>query len=384
MTKIPFSRRRFFKVLGAGGLVVASAPIAASPAYIPQDEKPQTNIKDASKVARNMNSMPGKYPGRIVKIDNPDSVVDNEIIEAEAYKMLEKGMLNLTGEKKLKKAWLQFVSPGEKIGLKVNPVAGKQLSTSHAVTKSVIKQLVLSGIKKEDIVIFDRREFQLNEVGYNEENYPGIRVVGTEQQDKDGSYYGQDGILYGEKMIDKDWYYWAEVEGEYDEYTIPFMVNGGEYSYFSKIVTQEVDKIINLPILKNAGATVTNAMKNLAFGVISNTGRLHAKLWSETCAEVCAFAPVRDKVVLNITDGLKGCFNGGPGANPQFFTNYKTMLFGTDPVAMDRIAHEIVVKKRIEEGIQKGDNPNASKFLDLAADLKLGVSKREEIELIQA
>ena len=384
MTKIPFSRRRFFKVLGAGGLVVASAPIAASPAYIPQDEKPQTNIKDASKVARNMNSMPGKYPGRIVKIDNPDSVVDNEIIEAEAYKMLEKGMLNLTGEKKLKKAWLQFVSPGEKIGLKVNPVAGKQLSTSHAVTKSVIKQLVLSGIKKEDIVIFDRREFQLNEVGYNEENYPGIRVVGTEQQDKDGSYYGQDGILYGEKMIDKDWYYWAEVEGEYDEYTIPFMVNGGEYSYFSKIVTQEVDKIINLPILKNAGATVTNAMKNLAFGVISNTGRLHAKLWSETCAEVCAFAPVRDKVVLNITDGLKGCFNGGPGANPQFFTNYKTMLFGTDPVAMDRIAHEIVVKKRIEEGIQNGDNPNASKFLDLAADLKLGVSKREEIELIQA
>ena len=121
-------------------------------------------------------------------------------------------------------------------------------------------------------------------------------------------------------MIDREWYYWADVEGDYDEYTIPYMVNGGEYSYYSKIVTQEVDKIINIPILKNAGATVTNAMKNLAYGVISNTGRLHAKLWAETCAEVCAFAPVRDKVVLNITDGLKGCFNGGPGANPQFFT----------------------------------------------------------------
>ncbi len=384
MTKIPFSRRRFFKVLGTGGLVVASAPIAASPAYIPQDEKPQTNIKDAAKVDRNENSMPGRYPGRVVKIDNSDSVVDNEIIEAEAYKMLEKGMLSLTGEKKLKKAWLQFVSPGEKIGLKVNPVAGKQLSTSHAVTKSVIKQLELSGIKREDIIIFDRREFQLTEVGYTQENYPGIRVVGTEQQDKEGSYYASDGILYGEKMIDREWYYWADVEGDYDEYTIPYMVNGGEYSYYSKIVTQEVDKIINIPILKNAGATVTNAMKNLAYGVITNTGRLHAKLWAETCAEVCAFAPVRDKVVLNITDGLKGCFNGGPGANPQFFTFYKTMLVGTDPVAMDRIAHDIVVKKRIEEGIQKEDNPGASKFLDMAADLKLGVSKREDITLIEA
>lgn len=384
MTKIPFSRRRFFKVIGTGGLVVASAPIAAAPAYIPQDEKPKTNIADADKVARSAKSLPGIYPGRVVKIDNENSVLDNTIVEEEAFKMIEKGMLNLTGEKKLKNAWRTFVSPGEKIGLKVNPVAGKQLSTSHAVTKSVIKQLIASGIKKEDIIIFDRREFQLKEVGYNEENYPGIRIVGTEQQDKDGSYYGKDGILYGEKMIDKEWYYWADVEGDYDEYTIPYMVNGGEYSYYSKIVTQEVDKIINIPILKNAGATVTNAMKNLAYGVISNTGRLHAKLWSETCAEVCAFAPVRDKVVLNITDGLKGCFNGGPGANPQFFANYKTMLFGTDPVAMDRIAHEIVVKKRIEEGIQKEDNPAASKFLDMAADLKLGVSKREEINLIQA
>ena len=148
MTKIPYSRRRFFKVLGTGGLVVASAPIAASPSYSPQDEKPETNIKEAAKVARNENSMPGKYPGKIVKIDNPNSVVDNEIIADEAYEMLKKGMLNLTGEKKIKKAWRQFVSPGEKIGLKVNPVAGKQLTTSHAVTKAVIKQLELSGIDR--------------------------------------------------------------------------------------------------------------------------------------------------------------------------------------------------------------------------------------------
>ena len=385
MSKIPFSRRRFFKVLGTGSIVVAGAPIAAAPASIlrTQQEKPKTNVADAAKIARSEKSLPGLYPGRVVKIDNDKSVADNTIVPEEAYKMLEKGMLQLTGQKRLKKAWRQFVSPGEKIGLKVNPVAGKQLSTSHAVTNAVIKQLEMSGIDRGDIVIFDRREFQLKEVGYIAENYPGIRIVGTEQQDEAGSYYGEDGILYGEKMIDKEWFYWADVEGDYDEYTIPYMVNRGEYSYFSKIITREVDKIINIPILKNAGATVTNAMKNLAFGAVSNTGRLHAKLWHYTCAEVCAFAPIRDKVVLNITDGLKGCFNGGPGANPQFFTNYKTMLVGTDPVAMDRIAHEIVVAKRIEEGIQKEGNPNAARFLDLAADLELGISDRNKIDLIE-
>ncbi|MEA1885713.1 MAG: DUF362 domain-containing protein [Bacteroidota bacterium] len=383
MSKIPFSRRRFFKVLGTGSLVVAGAPVAAAPANIlgQQQEKPETNIADAAKVPRNENSLPGKYPGKVSRVNHPGAIVDNEIVEDQAYIMLEKAMLQLTGEKKLNKAWKQFVSPGETIGLKVNPVAGKTLTTSHAVTRSIIRQLEDSGIDRSNIIIWDRRLMQLHETGYTEENYPGIKVMGTEQQDEAGSYYGSDGKLYGEKMIDRDWYYWADVEGEYDEYTIPFMVNGGKYSYFTKIVTQELDKIINVPILKNAGATVTNAMKNLAFGSVTNTGRLHAQLWHETCAHVCTFAPIRDKVVLNIVDGLKGCFNGGPGANPQFFCNYNTMLVGTDPVAIDRIAHEIVVAKRIDEGIQKADNPRAAAFLDIAESLELGISRREMINL---
>jgi hypothetical protein len=122
-------------------------------------------------------------------------------------------------------------------------------------------------------------------------------------------------------------------------------------------------------------------MKNLAFGVISNTGRLHTQLWNETCAEVCAFAPVRDKVVLNITDGLRGCFNGGPGANPQFICNYNTLLAGSDPVAMDRIAYDIIADKRIAEGVMKAPNPAVLTFLKMASDLGLGISEREKIEL---
>lgn len=208
-------------------------------------------------------------------------------------------------------------------------MAGKSLSTSHEVVRAVIAQLEESGIKRSQLTIWDRREFELTDVGFTQENYPGIRITGTEQMDKEGLYYGKDGKLYGEHMIDRDWYYWADVEGEYDEYTMPYMVNGGKYSYFTKIVTQELDRIINIPILKNAGMTVTLALKNLAFGSVSNTGRLHAKLWNETCAQVCAFAPLRDKVVLNIVDGIKGCFNGGPGANPQFFCDYHTIITGS-------------------------------------------------------
>lgn len=380
-------RRNFFKIAALGGLgasimspMLLKSSLANS--ITDDDEATKTNIEDALKHPRTKDSLPGKYPGKVVQINDPNSVVDEVPQEEEAYKMLEAGMLLLSGKEKLKDAWLQFVKPNEVIGLKVNPVAGKPLSTSHAVTKSIVKQLVEAGVPKENIVIWDRREMQLHETGFTEENYPGVKIRGTEQQDAEGGFFDKEGVLYGEKMIDKDWYYWADCEGEYDAYTLPYMVNGGEYSYFTKICTQEVDKIINVPILKNAGPTVTLCLKNLAYGAITNTGRLHKTLWSETSAEVCAFPPLRDKVVLNIVDGLRGCYEGGPGANPQFICNYNTMLIGSDPVAVDRIGYDIVIKKRIEEGVQEEESPVGVKFMDLAAKLELGVSDPEKIDLV--
>jgi hypothetical protein len=380
-------RRHFFKIAALGSLGASiMSPLILRPSILnPQDEeeKTKTNIDEALQHPRNENSLPGKYPGKVVRIDNPDSVVEDKPVEAEAYKMLKEGMLALSGAASLEEAWLQFVKPDDVIGLKVNPVAGKPLSTSHAVTKSIIKQLMEAGIPKENIVIWDRRLMQLHEAGYTEENYPGIKITGTEQQDADGGFYDKDGVLYGEKMIDKEWYYWADCEQEYDAYTLPYMVNSGKYSYFSKICTQEVDKIINVPILKNAGPTVTLCMKNLAYGAITNTGRLHKTLWSETSAEVCAFPPLRDKVVLNIVDGLRGCFDGGPGANPQFIVNYNTMLIGTDPVAVDRIGYGIVLAKRMEEGVQEEESPVGVKFMEMAEKLNLGVADPEKIKLTE-
>jgi len=382
------SRRNFFKLAALGGLATSIMSPMMMKSSIARtiagdEEKTKTNINDALKYPRNVNSIPGKYPGTVAQVNNPKSVVDEKPQEEEAYKMLKEGMTTLTGEKDLKEAWKQFVKPDEIIGLKVNPVAGKPLSTSHAVTKSIVKQLQEAGIPKENIVIWDRRLMQLHETGYTEENYPGIKITGTEQQDAEGGFFDKEGVLYGEKMIDKEWYYWADCEEEYDAYTLPYMVNSGKYSYFSKICTQEIDKIINVPILKNAGPTVTLCLKNLAYGVITNTGRLHKPLWSETCAEVCAFPPIRDKLVLNIVDGLRGCYEGGPGANPQFIYNFNTMLIGTDPVAVDRVGYDIVIAKRMEEGVQEEESPNGVKFMEMAEKLELGTADPEKINRIE-
>ncbi|MGA2298467.1 MAG: DUF362 domain-containing protein, partial [FCB group bacterium] len=260
-------------------------------------------------------------------------------------------------------------------------VAGKILSTSLEVVHCIIQQLIGAGIPKNNIIIWDRREPDLEDSGFTNDNFPEIKIIGTEKKDKNGSYYDKDGKLYSETMIDKSWYYWADVDGDYDNETMPYMINGGKYSYFSNICTKTIDKIINIPILKNAGPSVTLSLKNLAFGSISNTGRLHKNLWSETCAEVCAFPPIRDKVVLNIVDGIKGCYNGGPGADPKFITEFKTILLGTDPVAVDRIGYDIINKKRVEEKLQKEESDFGRKFLELAQEFKLGIADLNKIQI---
>jgi len=384
-------RRKFFRIASATGAGFAAGALtgkpfaAAMPVLAPQQQpqKPATNIEEALKMPRTQTSMPGRYPGKVVKIVNPNSVVDEKPVESEAFTMLAQSMLLLTGEKELKDAWRQFIHPNEIVGLKVNPIGGTLLSTSHAVVKSVIAQLEDAGIPKAHIVIWDRRGDGLEDAGFDADNYPEIRILSTEYM-HEGSFYGADGKLLSEHRIDKDWYYWADYEEEYDAYTLPYMVNEGKYSYFTKICTQEVDKIINIPIFKNAGASVTLCLKNLAFGSITNTGRLHKHLWAETCAQACAFPPLRDKTVLNIADGLIGCYDGGPAANPQYICTYNTLLVGTDPVAVDRIGHEIIIGRRIAEGRQQEDTQKNIAQLMMAQEYGLGIADRDQIELIES
>lgn len=377
-------RREFVKMVTVGGIAVAITEVTPA-ALLGQQKtpppKPATNIQDAKKVPRTASSMPGKMPGAVVQTYHDRSVANNKIDLGVVDAMVRKSLMELTGTASIAAAWKMFVAPEDIVGLKVNPVAGKTLSTSLEITQAVIKQLEEAGIPRKNIVIWDRREFELDEAGFTSENFPGVRIAGTERKDAKGSYYDANGVLYGKEMIDEAWFYWADVEQKYDAETIPYMINEGKHSYFGKICTQQVTKIVNIPILKNAGPTVTLALKNLAFGSISNTGRLHKDLWSETCAEVPAFAPLRDKVVLNIVDGIRGCYNGGPAADPKFFTEYKTVLVSTDPVAVDRIGYEIVLKKRLEEKVQKAEAPVGRKFMELARDLGLGIADLEKINL---
>jgi uncharacterized protein (DUF362 family) len=373
---------------------MVAAGAALAPRLIPQEkvqeQKPpapppaeiKTNIDEVRKIPKVEGSLPGKYPGKVVRMKTGANPVGQKIDGVRVRKEMSAGMAELTGEKNLGKAWGKFVGPKDVVGIKVNPIGEAILSTKPEVVDAIIAGLLAAGVAKANIVIWDRRLFQLEAAGFTAARFPGVRILGTEMKGPNGEFYDDKGELWAKDNIDREALpYVADVEQKYDKETLGYMINEGKSSYFTKIVTETVTKIVNVPILKNAGATTTCCLKNLSYGALSNTGRLH-KLWMKSVAEPCAFPVLRDKVVLNIVDGLQACYDGGPGANPKFIYDANVLLFGSDPVAVDAVAHDIIVKERMARGTQQVDaRGRSAAFLDIAEGLGLGVAAREKIKI---
>jgi len=383
------TRRKFFSVSAASlaGLALhrnlpgQEKVDEHKPKPAPAPPEIQTNIDEALKVPRTKASLPGRYPGQVVRVSTGTASAEGKLDPAKVKTAIEKGLLELSGEKDMGSAWLQFVSPSDVVGIKVNPIGGKLLSTKPEVVEVIIDGLLQAGVPKKNIVIWDRRLFQLQEAGFTAERFPGVEILGTEMRGPNGEFYDDKGELWSKDNIDREApFYFADVEGKYDEKTLPYMVNEGKESYFTKILTRRCTKVINVPILKNSGTTVTLCLKNLSYGALSNTSRLH-RLWMKSVAEPCAFPALRDKVVLNILDGLQACYEGGPGADAKYIWDANLMLFGTDPVAVDAVGHDFIVKERMTRGVQQLDDRKRRAFLELAAGFGLGVAEPEKIKV---
>jgi uncharacterized Fe-S center protein len=101
-------------------------------------------------------------------------------------------------------------------------------------------------------------------------------------------------------------------------------------------------------------AGVTGCLKNIAYGNFSNVARSHLNEKTNTFSFIGTLAmvePLRSKTVLHVMDGLRGVWHGGPFSNnPKFRFYPKQMMFGTDPVAMDRQLIDVIDAKRKAEG----------------------------------
>jgi len=253
---------------------------------------------------------------------------------------------------------------------------------------AVIDWLVSCGLPKKNIIIWDRFDFMLRDAGYTPERFPGIAIEGLQTMDEaaaegktqdNSKWLKPDGSHVSVPNFDQEVYYWADVEGPKD---LPYLnqhVFDGKHSYFGKLLTKKLTKIINLPVFKNTGNAISMATKNIGYGAVCNTNRLHAPLFLDVCVEVPAFWPVRDKMVLNITDGLRSQYDGGPDKNAKFAYIDNRLYFASDPFALDMICHAKIVAKRKEMGVAVNENPRFTEYLRYAEKLGLGIADPAKI-----
>ncbi len=386
-------RREFVKAASACSAVV-SGLVLGVPAFGEQQERPaevETNILDFMKVPKGKFALPGPFPGRVVKVTDPRSLAGDAVDAKVVRGMLERGLRKLTGDS-MKKSFARLFTPDDVVGLKVNPVGAPLISTKPELVEAVIGWLVEGGIPKGNIVIWDRFDFMLKDGGFTAGRFPGVRVEGLQTMDEQGNAWRDAGGRHvSAANFDTEAYYFAKgvlgkgVRGyKDDESYLNQHVFAGEYSYFGKLVTRKLTKIVNLAAYKNTGNGISMATKNLGFGSICNTGRLHAPLFFRVNTEVLAAPWVRDKLVLNITDGLRGQYEDGPDKNEKFVYPNHALYLATDPFALDMVCHRELVAKRKAMGIAVNEHPKYTEYLFYGEKLGLGVATPEKITLVRA
>jgi len=327
-------RRTFVKrtSMGSAVLFLSGMDALAYDDEVKLPLPPPIDVHEAPPGKRSPLGMPGLYPGRVVELSDARSIVGNRVSQPVVRQMLEQGMKELTGESSAEAAWAKFVEPKDVVGIKINPSGAPACCSSPELVREIVSAVESVGVPTEHIVVYDRFGYEMDIGSYQLLMPPGIRVLGVQGDRLDAAGY------------DANVYCQADFFGEWET-----------RSYMASIVAGGVDKIINVPTLKDHSASgVTGCLKNLGYGTFNNVARSHRQPYSFTnplIGVMCSVEPLRSKAVLNIMDGTRMVWHGGPLTQNQAFIDQAGILMvSTDPVAMDTIELEIIDKKRKEQG----------------------------------
>lgn len=332
--------------------------------------------------------MPGPYPGRVIAVTSERSVdTATGAANAEVVReMLARGMRTLTGAGTTTAAWQRFFEPSDRVGIKVNCGGYPYCMSAYEIVAEVVHQLTAVGVPAANIYVYERFQNQMDEVNYAPHLPAGVQIVAAERANRHADNSGYDPAVYLE----------ADFFGEDDT-----------RSNMMRLVSQQLTKIINIPNMKDHGAAgVTGCLKNIAYGSFSNVARTHQRGVSHTYSVIGTLAsiePLRSRTVLQIMDGLRGVWHAGPFARTTRYVFYpRQILFGTDPVAIDRLLLDIIEAERrahgaisiwdrspaslkMDDGAARDADPNVNIIIrepghiEYASTLGLGVYDRSKI-----
>lgn len=279
--------------------------------------------------------------------------------EKHVLALLDKAMAAYTGRDKPSDAWKRVIPPnvikGGVIGLKVNGLGGRGISTHAVLVQAICERLQGAGVAVGNIVVWDRNARDLMACGLtiNRDDRSRVRCFGSD--------------VSGFEDQQESW--------------------GVARVRLSKILTRECAMVISLPILKDHDlAGMTFSMKNM-YGVVDRPDHLHGNNCNPAVADLNCIAAIRQKVTLTIGDAMKSVYQGGPVFRPDRVCYPNALIVGQDRVAVDHVALKMLNSHRVQQGLQTLEAAGrAPSYIATAADSthKLGTNNPERIHTIEA
>jgi uncharacterized protein (DUF362 family) len=327
------SRRSFIERTAVAGAAVAVGLAAASGTGSAQPAPAEPTASGKSRVA----VVTGKGLG-----------VGNALSKAKLLEMLDVGVKHLHAAKTPAEAWRRIAGPADVVAIKVNCISDV-LYTTPLLATAVAQRLAEAGVKPAQIIIFDRTSAELEGRGF------AIMRGGSGVQ-----CYGTDGD-------------WSE---PFDQGTFK--------GRLSKIVTEKATVLVNLPVLKDHGASqVTLAMKN-HYGTIDNPGPYHGNWCDPHIADINSLPAIRNKTRLIVCDCIRGCFRNGPGPGAGDLFSPLALITGKDPVACDTIGTGIIDEARASRGLPTtAGTGQLPRHIVTAAKYGLGTNQTAQMDVLK-
>ena len=305
-----------------------------------------------------------------------DAIVDYKTNSRTVRAMVDQLVLSATGQPDLASAWNSLVSPNDKVGIKISAAGGDLFTTHHDIVTAIVDGLVAAGHPRSSIIVWDRSLEGTKGAGYKSSD--GFQLKNIPPRVGYDPKAQLTAPLLG-KLV------WGDVDYISDKgKSVPLSdtENTSNVSHFCKILSTDVNKVINVPVMSNSTTNgIAGCLYNMTVPNIDNWRRFAqgAPFGAESIAIIYSNSMISQKVVFNIMDGLLAQYGGGPASEPNFALHNATLYASKDPVALDAVA-----LKQLEALRAKAAFPpigRLASYVQTATTVGLGNSDPSRIEV---
>jgi Uncharacterized conserved protein len=320
---------------------------------------------------------PAPTPSIVYAVRDPDSIKDYKTNRHIVREMVNRLVMAVTGQSDVANAWKSLVSPSDRVGIKISAAGGELFTTHHDIVNAIVDGLATAGHPRSSIVVWDRSVGGIKDAGYRPA-VDGYQVKAIAPHDGYDAKAMLSAPLVG-KLV------WGDFEYAGDTGKMPLFADTdatSNVSHFSKIISSDVDKVINVPVMSVSETNgIAGCIYNMTIPNIDNWRRFAqgSRFGAGSLAEIYSNPLIAKKVVLNLMDGLIAQYAGGPQPQPNYAVHHGTLYASKDPVALDAIALKRLEQWRKPGSLRPVDSVAA--YIDVASQLGLGNSATNRIEV---